>query len=145
MLRAFAAVPDSRLRSEVAGLPTDELQEEVEALIATDSRVMFSGWLAPDKLEDLLCAADVYVQPGSQSSTMQTSLCCRCAVLLEDWENHRIYMCDNGWLVRDEDDIHRALLDISEASGNLPGMQRRSGEYARKTLDYAVLAKRVLS
>lgn len=143
-LRAFAAVPDPRLRLLVAGMLMDEIREEAEQLIATDSRVQFVGWKSPGELEDLLCAADVYLQPGTQSSTMQTSLCCGCAVILEGLRSHSPYVADNGWLTEKPSDLIYIFRKIAANEADLAAMGRRSLAFARANLDYEKLALRVL-
>lgn len=144
-LRAFAKVLDPRFKFLVSGVLMGDIRAEAEKLIAADSRVKFIGWLPPEKLEDILCAADVYVQPGSQSSTMQTSLCCHCAVLLQDWESHRVFVKGNGWLIAADTDIQEVLEQISENRVDLGEMQEKSKELADQLLDYSVHAKRILT
>tara|TARA_R100000541_G_scaffold22356_1_gene32292 strand:- start:1754 stop:2902 length:1149 start_codon:yes stop_codon:yes gene_type:complete len=145
ILRAFSRVPDPRMRFLVAGVLMDEVREDVEKIAAMDKRIQFLGWLAPTDLEDYLCAADVYAQPGSQSSTMQTSLCCHCPVLLQDWESHHIYVDGNGWLVSNESELLEIIRDISDGSVDLKRMGARSFEIATEKLDYKVLASRLLT
>ncbi|MDP0498440.1 MAG: glycosyl transferase family 1, partial [Verrucomicrobiota bacterium JB024] len=106
--------------------------------------VRFLGWQSPEQLKALLCAADVYLQPGSQSSTMQTSLCCRCALILEDIEGHQIYTEGTGWRVTDQTGIVAALRAIQSGAADLDAMKGRAEALARDKLDYAVLARRIL-
>jgi glycosyltransferase involved in cell wall biosynthesis len=141
-LRALAAVSDSRLRLAVAGLLQDDVRAEVEALMAQDTRVTFLGWQNPDQLTDLLCAADVYLQPGTQSATMQQALCCGCAVILDDIVSHAPYSQENGWFVDGEAALLKALRAVPEA--DLAAMQARSLDFARRVLDYSAMAERLL-
>lgn len=141
-LRALAQVPDPRLRLVIAGLLQDDIRDEVEALVAQDPRVTFLGWQNPGQLTDLLCAADVYLQPGTQSATMQQALCCGCAVILADLDSHAPYRQGNGWFVGDEAALVEALRAVPEA--DLPTMQARSLEFARRVLDYRAMAERML-
>lgn len=143
-LRAFAAVPDSRFRLLVAGVLMDEIRENAESLIASDPRVRFLGWKDPEELQGLLCAADVYLQPGSQSSTMQTSLCCGCAVILESLHSHEPYVAGNGWLINAPTELEQVFRQISNGSADLDEMGRRSIAFARERLDYERLAQRIL-
>jgi 1,2-diacylglycerol 3-alpha-glucosyltransferase len=144
LLRAFTKVSNPRMIFLVAGLLMDEIRDEVEAIARTDSRIQFLGWLDPSELEDYLCAADIYAQPGSQSSTMQTSLCCHCPVLLQDWESHHAYVDNNGWLVAGEKDLLDIIRNISEGKSDLTQMGARSFAIATDMLDYRVLAAKVL-
>lgn len=144
-LEAFARVPDPRFRFVIAGLLMDEIKDDIEPLVDADSRVTFLGWQKPDDLADLLCAADVYVQPGRQSSTMQTSMCCHCAVVLENLPSHALYVDGNGWLLDDPIEIEAVFEEISANKVNLQDMKSRSVAFARERLDYSLLADRVLS
>jgi 1,2-diacylglycerol 3-alpha-glucosyltransferase len=87
-LRALRTIADPRLRLVVAGVIEEDIAEEFAALRAADDRVTEAGWVNSEALTDLLCAADVYLQPGTQSVTMQHSLCCRCAVIVDDVPAH---------------------------------------------------------
>jgi 1,2-diacylglycerol 3-alpha-glucosyltransferase len=104
--------------------------------------VTFLGWQTREQIDDLLCAADVYLQPGTQSATMQHSLSCRCAVILDDVPAHEVYQRDNGWFVRSDDELELALRALGAA--DLPAMQANSYALAKEILDYRVLAERVL-
>ncbi|MBA4723561.1 MAG: glycosyltransferase family 4 protein, partial [Alcanivorax sp.] len=74
-LNAFTGNPDPRFRLVLVGSLLDDIREQAQALIDSDDRIQFWGWRTPTELQALLCGADVYLQPGSQSATMQTSLC----------------------------------------------------------------------
>jgi 1,2-diacylglycerol 3-alpha-glucosyltransferase len=142
-LRAFTGNPDPRFRLVIVGALLEEIRAPAEALINADDRIRFLGWKKPADLRALLCGADVYLQPGSQSSTMQTSLCCRCVPVLEDIKGHGIYAADNGWLVNCEEDMVSVLAEISSGAADLQRMSGESEKLAKKMLDYAVLARRI--
>lgn len=141
-LRALSAVDNPRLRLVIAGVLQEDVRAECEALIAADRRVMFLGWQDPDELTALLCAADVYLQPGTQSATMQHSLCCGCAVILDAIPAHEIYVDGNGWLVRTQSDLVAALREAWDA--NLLALKACSLDFAKQKLDYTALKNRPL-
>ncbi len=143
-LRAFTGNPDPRFRLVLVGSLLEDIREQALALIGADDRIYFLGWRKPAELRALLCAADVYLQPGSQSATMQTSLCCRCVPVLENIEGHEIYTENSGWLVNDEQDIASVLTKISSGAPDLKAMAGESEKLAKEILDYAVLARRLL-
>ncbi len=141
----FAATPDPQFRLFVAGLLCEDVREDAEKLIAQDERVKFLGWRSADEMTELLCAADVYLQPGTQSVTMQSSLCARCAVVIDDVPAHQPYIDGNGWLIGDEGySLASIFRDISARKEQLVEMGMQSYLLASRTLDYAVLANRVL-
>tara|TARA_R110000851_G_scaffold215944_2_gene368825 strand:- start:422 stop:1594 length:1173 start_codon:yes stop_codon:yes gene_type:complete len=143
-LEAFSGNPDPRFRLIIVGSLLEEIREPAQALIDSDDRVRFLGWKTPAEIRALLCGADVYLQPGSQSATMQTSLCCRCVPVLENIEGHGIYTEDNGWLVETEEDLASVLTEISSGTADLNRMRDASEKLAREHLDYAVLARRLI-
>lgn len=143
-LKAFTGQRDSRFRLVVVGSLLDDIRDQALALIDADDRIQFLGWKTPKELKALLCGADVYLQPGSQSATMQTSLCCRCVPVLENIEGHGAYTEHNGWLVSNQEDIASILTKISSREVNLEAMASESERLGKEMLDYAVLARRLL-
>ena len=141
-LRALAEVENPDLRLVIAGVLQDDVREECEVLIAADPRVTFLGWQGPDDLTALLCAADVYLQPGRQSATMQHSICCGCAVILDNVSAHEPYVNGNGWLVNTYTQLVAALNELR--SSDLKGLRSTSVNFALRTLDYRVLSQKIL-
>ena len=110
-------------------------------MISIDDRIHFFGWKNLDDLTNLLCAADIYVQPGTQSVTMQHSFCCRCAVILDGVLSHRYYVTNNGWLIVRDGDLSAILQKA--LSADLRKMQQDSYLFAKEHLDYKELAQRI--
>lgn len=144
-LRAFAGLTDPNLRLVIVGQIMAEVRHEVLQLIDADPRVQMLGWVDSKQLRALLCAADVYVQPGSQSATMQMALCCRRPVVIADVPSHRVFIEGNGLLVRSNQQLAKALTTLAEVSEEkLTEMSRRSAAVASRLLDYRQQAMRVL-
>jgi len=141
-LRAFLKIKPSNAKFIIAGTLHADIVEEAQILIASDSDVTFLGWKNVEDLTDLLCGADVYLQPGTQSVTMQHGLCCHCAVVLDDTPAHHYYVHENGWLINDNLTLEMVFKNISHSE--LPLMMRKSYEFAKENLSYKVLAQRVL-
>jgi 1,2-diacylglycerol 3-alpha-glucosyltransferase len=141
-LQAFAAAGPANARLKIVGMLADDIREEATRLFDANPNVEFLGWRSANELTDLLCAADVYLQPGTQSVTMQHSLCCHCAVIIDDVPSHTVYMHGNGWLINDRTPLQVAFAEIAHA--DLLQMQERSFTVARQLLDYGKLATRVL-
>lgn len=143
-IRAFKKTKRDDFKYIVAGKMSEEMFKEFNELIKSDSRIKYIGWVDSKKLEELLCLADVYVQPGSQSATMQMSMCSRCAVILHDFPSHRHIFRDNGWLVKTDDDLVKVFVSIENNTNQLNDMSIRSYEFAKEHLDYTKLANRIL-
>lgn len=145
-LRVFQKLPRrENVRYLIAGVLQEEIKTEVEALVGEDDRIVFLGWKSGQALTELLCAADVYVQPGSQSATLQNSICCRCAVIADDVPSHHPFLQGNGWLVRDAETLKSAFEAAIQAvcDGELQRMQTRSLDIAEQLLDYRKMAQRL--
>lgn len=143
-LAAFAATRREDFKYFLVGSVPDSERPSFEGGLFNDARVSYLGWKSSDELYDLLCAADVYVQIGSQSATMQASLCARCAVILADVPSHVPFMNNNGWLVTTVDSVVQAFKEIEQDPARVTDMGRRSFEVARRLLDYDVLSERLL-
>lgn len=143
-LKAFIETPGDHLRFILAGSFDDSIKAEAEALLIMDPRIRFLGWKAPEELSELLCAADVYIQPGTQSATMQMSLCARCPVVLDDVASHKPFLNGNGWLLKSTNELLSVFRDIAYNHAKLQGMSTASLAIASRLLDYRTLAARVL-
>lgn len=144
-LRAFKSLADPNLRLVIAGQIMADVRDDVLPLIDADPRVQMLGWVDPQQLRALLCAVDVYVQPGSQSATMQMALCCRRPLIIADVPSHRVFMEGNGLLVQSDEQLAKALTTLAQVPDELlTDMSRRSAAVATRLLDYRQQAMRVL-
>jgi len=143
-LAAFSALPDPNARLVLAGVFMSDIKEAAEELVAKDPRIIKLGWLDTQQLMKLLVGADVYVQPGSQSATMQMALCCRKPVIVADVISHRALISSNGWLVSSKQTLYDALASAALIpKSTLESMSAQSSKIATAMLDYAVQAKRL--
>lgn len=142
-VKSFSINKDARLHFILAGHLHEDISSDVTKIIESDDRIQFAGWKSADELRDLLCAADVYVQPGTQSATMQMSLCARCAVILDDVPSHHPFVKDNGWLLGDSLTLAEAMRQVCEKAQELNAMSECSASIAGRLLDYRVLAARL--
>ncbi|MEP3525450.1 MAG: glycosyltransferase family 4 protein [Hyphomicrobiales bacterium] len=144
-LTAFSKETNPDFRFCIIGVLDDTIEAEVMALINADKRVQFLGWKSADEMNAILAAADIYLQPGTQSVTMQNSLCAHCAVILDDVKAHTKYIKENGWLINESQSLENILKEVSTKRDELERMQENSYAIAKSILDYKKLAKRVLS
>ena len=147
-LDAFQKLPRvENIQYLIAGVLQDDIKAEVEPLLAKDDRIRFLGWKNAQELMQLLCAADVYVQPGSQSATLQNSICCRCAVMVDDVPSHHPFVKDNGWMLHGTEALVQAFDAAIHAfqEGRLKQMRSQSLSIARQLLDYEKMAQRLTS
>lgn len=141
-LDAFSRLEGDHLRFWITGLLTADIKEEISARIEADTRVSFLGWKSLDELNDLLCAADAYVQPGTQSVTMQNALCCGCPVIIDDVPGHQPYISAGATLVRNKSSLIDAMQDALHWDRD--EKRTKAMHFAKATLDYKKLATRIL-
>ena len=140
---AFIRTKGSHLKFILAGNLDKDIYDSIITKISDDSRITYIGWQSAEELQDLLCAADVYVQPGSQSVTMQVSLCLRCPVILDDTLSHQPYIKGNGWLLNEDMLLNNVFEIIARDSSGLKLMSEKSFDIARDLLDYKKLSARI--
>ncbi len=142
-LKAFQKLDSPNAKYIVAGNLHNDISAEVQSILKADQRVQYLGWQSPENLRAMLCAADVYVQPGTQSATMQMSLCCRCAVVLDDVPSHKPYINGNGWLIGSENTIEQIFRCVMTRKDVIYEMGNKSAEIAGEILDYRKLSARL--
>jgi 1,2-diacylglycerol 3-alpha-glucosyltransferase len=126
----------------IVGIIDADIRSQVDLLVRNNDKIKYLGWKNFEELTDILCAADVYLQPGTQSVTMQHSLCCHCAVILDDVPSHRMYVKNNGWLIGRDGTLGEIFNNLSIEILN--PLKINSYLFAQANLDYAKLAKRIL-
>lgn len=129
----------------IAGVFLEE-ESEILELISQDSRIEYLGWKNASDLYDLLCAIDIYLQPGSQSATLQNSICCRCAVIVDDVISHKPFVKNNGWLLNDSSLLSDVLAQAMQKfeKNTLQIKKNESLKIAFDLLDYSKQALRLL-
>jgi Glycosyl transferases group 1 len=112
-------------------------------LIEQDKRVRFLGWQNQEQLTDLMSAADVYIQPGSQSATLQVAICCGMPIMVFPYKSHLSYVAENGFFVESVEDIRSAIETFYKDRARIRLMEKNSFVLARKLLDYRKLSRRI--
>jgi len=143
LLKAFIKVKNKRFRLVLIGSFTEDVEQSVMASISTDTRIQYLGWKKSSVLLEYLCAADLYIQPGSQSATMQNAICCRCPVVLYPYKSHFPYIKGNGFYVRTEEDIKKVFNTVIKNPALIEKMRKASYEVACNILDYKKIASRL--
>ncbi|WP_181949824.1 glycosyltransferase family 4 protein [Yersinia intermedia] len=141
ILNSFYKVNNENLKLLIAGnIP--ESNSELLHLIKRDNRVIYLGWLDGNELVDYICSSDCYIQPGTQSATLQIAMCCGLPVIIYPYPSHKPYLDGNGFYVRGEEDILQKFQIIAQDSSILLSMENQSYKIAKELLDYEVLSSR---
>lgn len=143
LLKAFNMVTNERIKLILIGSMCDETRETLESMILSDQRIKFIGWKSVNELMEYLCACDLYVQPGSQSATMQNALCCGSAVAVFPNLSYKFLLKEGAFYIESSQDIERILQDILRNRDILTEKRNQGFKIAQEVLDYKVLAKRL--
>lgn len=143
LLRAFEQVDNKRFQLYLIGEFSEDVKYVVEPILNSDKRIKYVGWMNGDELIDFLCATDIYLQPGSQSATMQNAICCGCPVMIYPYKSHKPFLNENGFFVESVEDIIAVFNSIEKDPKILGEMRNKSLEIARELLDYKKLASRL--
>ncbi len=143
VLKAFRRTPSDRLHLVLIGSLSDKISENVGRLMLTDKRIKYLGWKKGDKLIEYLCACDLYVQPGSQSVTMQNAACCKSALALYPYKSHKYLLKDSVFYIKNENDMIRLFRNIAANPLIIEQKRQLSYKVAIEKLDYKILARRL--
>lgn len=144
LLRAFSSVDDPHAVLAVIGSIPKEHEAVLLPLIAADKRIRYLGWKSGEELQEYLCAADLYCQPGSPSATMQNALCRYCPVMLYP---HLSYTADYDrgevlW-VKTQADMEAVFRSLAADTAQFAPLRENAEKLAREVLDYRKLAARL--
>ena len=143
ILLALSQASSERIRLIIIGNIPDEMKPVLEPMIAADERVSFLGWKNGDELMAYLCACDMYVQPGSQSATMQNAICCGAPVLLYPHKSYKHFIKGNCWYVETTEEMTAVFSAVSANPEILKEKGKNSFSMANELLDYKKLAARL--
>ena len=148
LLRAFSRVDDPRMAMFIFGSIPEDMEPILRPLIEADSRVHFMGWKVNKEIEEFLAGVDLYCQPGSQSSTFETAMCCGCvnmAYPFDSYTDDTYTDCnhENYFFVETEEDIEKVFRNIKENVQILEQAKAKSFSFALLNFDYAVISRRI--
>ena len=120
----------------IGGVQDPKIAERFEKLVKENEGVVqYVGWKSGAELRQYLIAADLYLQ-FSPSSTLQTALCCRCAVITGDPDKAYIYYPENlAKRVETIEQMGQEIQNILE-TGNMQEQVQESYRLAQQLLDY---------
>lgn len=148
LLRAFSKVQDPRMALFVFGSIPDDMESTIRPLIDADSRIHFMGWKVNKEIEQFLAGVDLYCQPGGQSSTFETAMCCGCANMTYPHETYKdeTYSDCNGenyFFVETEEDMEAVFKRILDNPLVLEQTKAKSFAFAKLQFDYETIARRI--
>lgn len=142
LLEEFSRIDNKKIHLIIIGSIPNE-NTVIYNLIKKDKRIKYLGWKTGDELLEYICASNVYMQPGSQSSTSLTAICCGLPILLYPSISYKKMFDTNVFWAKDKSEIKEALEKIVENPNILENMSKRSYEIAKDILDYKKLSARL--
>jgi hypothetical protein len=74
----------------------EKIYKRINKLINTSPRVKYLGWFSGDKLLEYLHVSDYYLQPGSQSATLQNAICAYNIPIVQPHMNYKLLLGKNA-------------------------------------------------
>ena len=140
LLDAFKSINDNRFYLAIAGKFSDESYEFYKNMYSNNKHIIYLGWLSTDDLRKYISAADLYFQPGSQSATMQLSLCCGTPVAVWPHESHKYLLGNLMPYIENKKDIVELIESLSKENTLLQELVNNAFNIASTKLDYEKLA-----
>jgi len=145
LLEAFRSFPGLSVRLILAGAVANEIETEFYTVLEADNRVKYLGWMKGSELEQLYCAADIYIQPGLHSVNVESAICRGCALIVSPEANQmETVSIENGWIIGSIKELPEMLSEIINDKSVLDRKKKCSLEYAKENLDYVKLARRYI-
>ncbi len=148
LLQAFNQIDDPRLALFVFGSIPKDMESTLRPLLDSNSRIHFMGWKVNKEIEKFLAGVDLYCQPGGQSSTFETAICCGCVNMTyphATYKDETYSDCggDNYFFIDTVEDMVDVFKTITENPMVLEQKKAKSFAFAKLQFDYEVIARRI--
>lgn len=141
VIECFSRCKSGKSKLVLVGVMNSEIESEY--LNHKQSNILYIGWKSGSELIGFLCAADVYLQPGSQSATAEQAACCRCAMVLYPYLWHKLIYGDEVKYVVNVNELENAIAELAENSKELKDQAEKIFVLAKEKLDYSRIARRI--
>lgn len=139
ILHCLKEFKDKKFKLLIIGsIPND--REDLKREIESDNRFVYMGWKTSEELMRYVSAADLYIQPGSVSVTMNNSLAVGTPVMVYKHKAYEKYF--GGWeiLVNNKADMIIQFSKIFENSEELKTKVKFAYDTAHKYFDCRIFA-----
>ena len=85
-------------------------------------------------------SSDLYIQLGSQSATMQQSICNGCVVAVYPFESHTFLLKDACYYITNEVELTNILNEIDSDDNDFRDKVKKSKYIANDLLNYEVIS-----
>ena len=144
LINSFRKIDSNNCKLIISGTIEPDLEKEFYELVSCDSRVIFVQWLNSKDLRKHLAAADLYLQPGSPSATLQNALCVGTPVMAYKADYYELLINDGaGFSIENDNDIEVLIQKVVDGKIDLNQASMQAFTKANDILDYNKLAARL--
>lgn len=143
LIKYFKKYKSRNMILMLVGAVEKDISDSFFEEIRNDKSIIYDGWKTGDELLDLISASDVYLQPGSQSATIQMAISCGCTVVCYPHKSYLSFFKNVPIYVKDEIDIKNMFDNISEKN-NLNVKSEETFNFAVNNLDYKSICRKIL-
>lgn len=146
IIESFSRIKDDDFVLIISGVFEKRILKDAQSMIIKDSRIKFLGWKSSGELKEILMASDVYLQPGSQSATMQVAVCLRTALALYPYVNYKnLFTEDEIWFIKTKNDLDELFQKISNEKKLVFDLRKKSYQKALSILDNSMITNKFTS
>lgn len=141
ILSAINSLDSNKIKLVILGVFEDAYEKQVKPFLAGDNRIIFEGWKSGSELRQYMYAADLYIQPGSQSAAAQNAVCSNCCLAVAPHISYKDLFGDRVFYVESKDEIQSLIERIITNPSLLDNKRKQCFLYAKEKLDYQVLSR----
>lgn len=139
ILKGFSECKSKKNKLIIVGVINETFEATLKEFLK-DDRIQFLGWKKADELQEYLMASDLYIQLGSQSATMQQSICNGCVVAVYPFESHTFLLKDACYYITNEVELTNILNKIDSDDSDFREKVKKSKHIAKDLLNYEVIS-----
>jgi len=140
LFKAFTKIKSDKIWLVVSGVFDNDVFDSVKSIINNDKRILFLGWNSSKDLKKLLCASDVYIQPGARSVSVQTAVCHGCGLITNPSLVYTHLFGDLALYISNQNEIELMIIKILNTPEIIVNQKKALKKFAENNLDYSVLA-----
>lgn len=144
LLKAFEKMDRDNLYLTLIGAVSDDLLSEINRVKEINSNLNYISWVDGDGLIQYLCGGDIYVLPRAQSATVQSAMCCRCAIEVYPYANYKSFRQNDVCYAISTEELMHNIEMICDNKELLQKIKKESYDFASNKLDYSKQAEYIM-
>lgn len=145
ILSALKELEFPEIKLVLIGVFDEKYEKDVMAYIESDNRMIYEGWKSGEELRQYMCAADLYLQPGSQSIVAQTAVCSNCGLAVAPHISYKELFGERVFYVESKEEIKNLIEEVINNPQILEEKRKQGFDFAQSYLDYRVLSRKYMT